>query len=140
MTDATLLTAMESAGKILEEKELSEAMKERGLGTPATRASILETLIKRGYVVREKKTLVATDKGVKLIELVDERVKSPAMTGEWEARLKAMERGDEAFDAFMGDVETYVRDVVRAGHPPAPRPPQPNPAAAASSSGRAAVA
>ncbi|MEZ5365553.1 MAG: DNA topoisomerase 3 [Bryobacterales bacterium] len=114
-TDATLLTAMESAGKTLEEKELSDAMKERGLGTPATRASILETLIKRGYVVREKKTLMATDKGVRLIELVDERVKSPAMTGEWEARLKAMERGGESFDAFMQDVEQYIRDVVGTG-------------------------
>ncbi len=125
-TDATLLTAMESAGKTLEEKDLSDAMKERGLGTPATRASILETLIKRGYLVREKKNLAATEKGVRLIELAEARVKSPAMTGEWEARLKAMERGEESFDAFMNDVENYVREVVEAGTPPAPRPPQPD--------------
>ncbi|MBI1358145.1 MAG: DNA topoisomerase III [Acidobacteria bacterium] len=117
LTDATLLTAMESAGKALDDKELSEAMRERGLGTPATRASILETLIDRGYVERQKRSLAATDKGVRLIEVVHEKVKSPEMTGEWEARLKAIERGDDTLESFMTGIEAYVREVV--GEPPA---------------------
>ena len=69
-TEATLLTAMETAGKTLDDKELSEAMKESGLGTPATRAEIIETLLSREYVVRQGKTLEATDKGIRLIEVV----------------------------------------------------------------------
>ena len=80
LTEATLLTAMETAGKTLDEKELSDAMKESGLGTPATRASIIEVLLKREYIVRIGKNLEATDKGVQLIEVVHPEVKSPAMT------------------------------------------------------------
>jgi DNA topoisomerase-3 len=80
-TEATLLTAMETAGKTLDEKELSDAMKETGLGTPATRASIIEVLLKREYIVRNGKNLEATDKGIHLIEVVHPEVKSPAMTG-----------------------------------------------------------
>ncbi len=87
-TEATLLTAMETAGKTLDEKELSDAMKESGLGTPATRASIIEVLLKREYIVRNGKNLEATDKGIQLIEVVHPEVKSPAMTGQWEAYLK----------------------------------------------------
>lgn len=81
LTDATLLTAMETAGKTLDEKALSEAMKGCGLGTPATRAAIIETLLARGYLVRQGKTFAATDKGISLIETVDPEVKSPLMTG-----------------------------------------------------------
>ncbi len=92
-TDASLLTAMETAGKNLDEKELSDAMRQNGLGTPATRASIIETLLKRRYVERAKKSLVATDKGVRLIEVVHPDAKSPAMTGRWEARLQNTTRG-----------------------------------------------
>ncbi len=84
---------METAGKTLDEKELSDAMKESGLGTPATRAGIIEVLLKREYIVRTGKTLAATDKGVRLIEAVHPEVKSPIMTGQWEARLKRIERG-----------------------------------------------
>jgi len=116
LTDASLLTAMESAGKALDDKELSEAMRERGLGTPATRAQILETLIDRGYVERQKRSLAATEKGVRLIEIVHEKVKSPEMTGEWEARLKAIERGEDSLESFMQAIEDYVREVV--GDPP----------------------
>ncbi len=111
-TDATLLTAMETAGRSLEDKELSAAMRESGLGTPATRAAIIDTLLKREYVVRQGKSLNATDKGIHLIHIVHEQVKSPEMTGRWERRLKRIERGDDHLDAFMWDIATYVREVV----------------------------
>lgn len=111
-TEATLLTAMETAGKTLDEKELSDAMKETGLGTPATRASIIEVLLKRGYIVREGKSLEATDKGVHLIEVVHAEVKSPAMTGQWEAYLKKIQRGEAQLDPFLKGIEDYVRVVV----------------------------
>ena len=80
---------METAGKTLDEKELSDAMKETGLGTPATRAAIIEVLLKREYIVRNGKSLEATDKGIRLIEVVHPEVKSPAMTGQWEAYLQS---------------------------------------------------
>ncbi len=111
-TEATLLTAMETAGKTLDEKELSDAMKETGLGTPATRASIIEVLLKRGYIVREGKSLEATDKGIHLIEVVHAEVKSPAMTGQWEAYLKRIQRGEAQLDPFLKGIEEYVRAVV----------------------------
>jgi len=111
-TEATLLTAMETAGKTLDEKELSDAMKETGLGTPATRASIIEVLLKRGYIVREGKMLQATGKGVHLIEVVHPEVKSPAMTGQWEAYLKRIQRGTAKLEPFIEGIEDYVREVV----------------------------
>ena len=143
-SEATLLTAMETAGKTLEEKELSDAMRELGLGTPATRAQIIETLLRREYVVRDGKSLAATDKGIHLISVVHPDVKSPAMTGEWEARLKRMSRGDGDLPTFMAGIEAYVRavvdrvttgDIPRQTSPAAPRsdperehsPPAPNP-------------
>ena len=111
-TDATLLTAMQTAGKTLDEKELSDAMKETGLGTPATRASIIEVLVERGYIERQAKALAATVKGIHLIEVVHPEVKSPAMTGQWEAQLKRMERGQAELAPFMAGIEDYVREVV----------------------------
>jgi DNA topoisomerase-3 len=111
-TEATLLTAMETAGKTVEEKELSDAMKENGLGTPATRAAIIETLLKRDYVVRNGKSLEATDKGIRLIEVVHPEVKSPAMTGQWEAQLQRIHRGSAHLAPFIQSIEEYVRDVV----------------------------
>jgi DNA topoisomerase-3 len=111
-TEATLLTAMETAGKTLDEKELSDAMKETGLGTPATRAAIIEVLLKRNYIVREGKSLQATDKGIHLIEVVHPEVKSPAMTGQWEAYLKRIERGTAKLEPFIEGIENYVREVV----------------------------
>ncbi|WP_437580875.1 DNA topoisomerase 3 [Sorangium sp. So ce887] len=128
-TEATLLTAMETAGSSLDEKELSEAMKDSGLGTPATRAAIIETLLRREYMVRQGKLLHATDKGVGLIEVVHADVKSPAMTGAWEAKLARMARGGGDLPSFMEGIESYVRHVVEevsAGRRPAggaaPRP------------------
>jgi DNA topoisomerase-3 len=127
-TDATLLTAMETAGKTLDEKELSEAMKESGLGTPATRAAIIEVLLKRGYIVRAGKSLEATDKGIRLIEVVHPEVKSPAMTGQWEARLKRIERGQAQLGPFLEGIEDYVREVVgKVGQRPAASTPTPEP-------------
>ncbi|HEV7517119.1 MAG TPA: DNA topoisomerase 3, partial [Thermoanaerobaculia bacterium] len=111
-TDATLLTAMETAGRTLDDRELSEAMKESGLGTPATRAEIIETLLRRLYVERQGKALVATDKGIRLIEVVHPQVKSPAMTGRWEAELQRIERGQGNLPAFLSGIESYVREVV----------------------------
>jgi DNA topoisomerase III len=126
-SDATLLTAMETAGRTLDEKEISDAMRERGLGTPATRASMIETLLRREYIYREGKSFAATEKGVALIAMVHPHVKSPAMTGEWEAKLGKIERGAETLDVFMAAIERYVREVVgmvasnAASDPGAPR-------------------
>jgi DNA topoisomerase III len=116
-TDATLLTAMETAGKTLEDKALSDAMRENGLGTPATRAAIIETLIQREYITRNGKSLVATDKGIRLIDVVHDHVKSPAMTGQWERRLKEIERGTERLDRFMTDIEVYLQSVMGEASP-----------------------
>ena len=111
-TEATLLTAMETAGKTLDDRELSDAMKDSGLGTPATRAEIIETLLRREYIVRMGKTLEATDKGIRLIEIVHPHVKSPAMTGQWEAQLQRIQRGQGELGAFMREIEEYVKEVV----------------------------
>lgn len=122
-SEGTLLTAMETAGRTLEEKELSDAMRDLGLGTPATRAQIIETLLRREYVVRDGKSLAATDKGIHLISVVHPEVKSPAMTGEWEAKLKRMSRGDGDLPTFMAGIEAFVADVigrVTSGTPPVP--------------------
>ncbi len=111
-TEATLLTAMESAGKTWDSQQLSEAMRERGIGTPATRASIIETLLKRGYIERAEKQLSATDKGIRLLEVVHPKVRSPVMTGEWEAKLRGIERGEDSAEAFMRGIEDFVREVI----------------------------
>ncbi len=119
-TEGTLLTAMETAGKTLDEKELSDAMKETGLGTPATRAAIIEVLLKRQYITRAGKSLEATDKGVRLIEVVHPEVKSPIMTGQWEAYLHRIHRGTAQLGPFIEGIEEYVRKVVgKVGQTPA---------------------
>ncbi|MBL4754474.1 MAG: topoisomerase C-terminal repeat-containing protein [Flavobacteriales bacterium] len=110
-TEATLLQAMETAGKKLDDDELREAMKEGGLGTPATRAQIIETLKKREYVTLKNKSIVSTTKGRQLIVLVDEKIKSPAMTGDWEMKLNKMAKGQYPFKDFMGEIENYVREL-----------------------------
>jgi DNA topoisomerase-3 len=111
-TDATLLTMMETAGRLVDERELSRAMRDSGLGTPATRAAIIETLLQRAYILRDGKTLVATAKGIGLVARVHPHVKSPAMTGEWEAKLARIERGDETLAGFMGAIERWIADVI----------------------------
>ncbi len=127
-TEATLLTAMETAGRTLDDKELSDAMKESGLGTPATRAEIIETLLRRTYVERQGKILHATERGIRLIEIVHPHVKSPAMTGEWEAHLRRVQKGEAALAEFLRGIEGYVKEVIGTAAPaaaaPAPRPEQ----------------
>ncbi len=112
-TEATLLSAMETAGRFVEDEQLREALKERGLGTPATRASIIETLLTRGYVVRDKKTLAATDLGRFLITSIrSPLLTSPELTGDWEARLREIERGRLAPDQFMSEIARFTRSIV----------------------------
>ncbi len=114
-TEATLLSAMEGAGKALTDDELRAAMKDTGLGTPATRASIIETLLKRGYVVRDKKQIVATAAGCALIDALPvQSLASPELTGEWEARLARIARQQETRGAFMADIARYVQESVAA--------------------------
>jgi len=94
---------------------LIEALKEKGVGTPATRASIIEVLINRGYVERKRKNLLSTPNGRQLIALVqDDRLKSPELTGDWEFRLKQMERGEYDPIKFIREVETYTREIISA--------------------------
>ena len=114
-TEATLLGAMERAGDELEDAELKRAMKRNGLGTPATRAAIIETLIGRGYVVREQGALVPTPSGRGLLAALPvPELRSPALTGAWEARLVAMAEGDEDRDRFMTDVRAFVQRTIGA--------------------------
>ncbi len=112
----SLLGAMEAAGKWVEDDALREALKERGIGTPATRAAIIETLLRRNYIRREKKQIRATDMGRCLIALVrDPLLKSPEMTGEWEEKLKRIERAEAEAADFMAGIDAYVRNLVGTG-------------------------
>ncbi|HZI91679.1 MAG TPA: DNA topoisomerase 3 [Thermoleophilaceae bacterium] len=112
-TEASLLAAMEGAGKEVEEDELREAMKDSGIGTPATRASIIERLISVGYIEREGRALIATEKGVQVIRLLGEhQLTSPGLTGDWEHRLGLIERGEDSRPAFMRDIAKFTADTV----------------------------
>ncbi len=112
-TEASLLGAMETAGKDIEEAELREAMKDSGIGTPATRASIIERLIDVGYIEREGRALHATDKGISVIDLLaDHPLTSPELTGSWEHRLGLIEQGEDERAAFMSDIERFTRETV----------------------------
>ncbi len=115
MDDAALLLAMENAGRELDEKELARAMRHSGLGTPATRAAVLQTLLDRGYVVRKGRELRVTDKGFALLDScpVDD-LKSAVITGRWEQRLAEIAEGREARERFMNDVGGYVHSIVDA--------------------------
>jgi len=112
-TENTLLGAMEAAGKLVDDDTLREALKERGIGTPATRAAIIETLIRRNYIRREKKQIRATDMGCCLIALIhDPLLKSPEMTGEWEEKLKQIERKETDPSDFMDGIAAYTRGLI----------------------------
>jgi DNA topoisomerase III len=112
-SESALLGAMETAGKFVEDEELRQAMKESGLGTPATRAAIIERLIKVGYVEREKKILVPTEKGRALISLLKEsQLASPELTARWEERLARMEKGAERRPKFMADINDFATALV----------------------------
>jgi len=116
MTEATLLSAMEGAGKLIEDDTLREAMGERGLGTPATLAATIETLISEEYVRRIGRELVPTAKAFGLFETLDalgiEILQSPEMTGEWEHKLKEIEHGRMKRDEFMLEIQKVARDIV----------------------------
>jgi DNA topoisomerase-3 len=110
--DASLLAAMKNAGREIEDEALAAAMKESGLGTPATRAEIIEKLIRTGYVERQRKQLRATSKGQALIGLVAEPLRSPELTAKWEQRLKDIEQGEAAAEDFNRDIVTWVRGLI----------------------------
>jgi DNA topoisomerase III len=113
-SDASLLGAMETAGKLVDDEELREAMKESGIGTPATRASIIERLITVGYVERDARALVATEKGLNVIRLLDAHMlTSPELTGSWEHRLGKIERGEDSREKFMGDIAGFAQETVK---------------------------
>ena len=112
-TEATLLRAMETAGKFVDNEELRDALKENGIGRPSTRAAIIETLFKRGYIRRERKSLFPTDTGRELISTIhEELLKSAELTGIWERKLRQIERGDYSAQAFIDELKTMVGDVV----------------------------
>jgi DNA topoisomerase-3 len=112
-SDASLLGAMETAGRLVDDDEMREAMKESGIGTPATRASIIERLIDVGYVERDARSLVATEKGLNVIRLLDgHALTSPQLTGDWEQRLGRIERGEEPRKRFMADIKGFAESTV----------------------------
>ncbi|MBM7854922.1 DNA topoisomerase-3 [Desulfohalotomaculum tongense] len=113
-TEATLLAAMENAGKMVKDKEMADTLKAAGgIGTPATRAAIIERLIKVGYIQRQKKTLVPTPKGEALIDLVPEQVKSVEMTAEWEEGLRQIEEGQNDAGTWLENIKNFAREVVQ---------------------------
>jgi DNA topoisomerase-3 len=112
-SDASLLGAMETAGQLVEDEELREAMKDSGIGTPATRAAIIERLIDVGYVERDARALVCTEKGVNVIRLLDSHaLTSPRLTGDWEHRLAKIEQGEDSRERFMADIATFARETI----------------------------
>jgi DNA topoisomerase-3 len=113
-SDASLLGAMETAGKLVDDDELREAMKDSGIGTPATRAAIIERLITVGYVERDGRALVATEKGLNVIRLLNEHaLTSPGLTGSWEQRLGKIERGEDSRKKFMSDIAGFAGETVK---------------------------
>jgi DNA topoisomerase-3 len=113
-SDASLLGAMETAGKLVDDEELREAMKDSGIGTPATRAAIIERLIAVGYIERDGRALVASEKGLNVIRLLNEHMlTSPDLTGSWEHRLGKIERGEDSREKFMGDIAGFAQETVK---------------------------
>jgi len=114
-TDATLLRAMETAGKTVEDEELRDALKENGIGRPSTRAAIIETLIRRHYIQRERSSLHPTQTGFELIDLIhEELIKSAELTGLWEKKLRQIERHEYEAKTFLDELKQMVSDIVLA--------------------------
>lgn len=112
-TESTLLAAMETAGKEIEDDTMRQAMKDSGIGTPVTRAAIIETLLKREYMVRQQKKLVPTEKGLALHSVVKNMaIANVEMTGKWEAELAKIERGEASADGFTHSIEGYTREIT----------------------------
>ena len=123
-TESSILAMMETAGKEMEDEDMREAMKDRGLGTPATRAGMIERLLQRGYIERDKKKLIPTERGIALIRLVgDRQISSPELTGDWEARLNRIAQRQYDHAQFMAEVRAYAAEVVRIAQG-RPEPPQ----------------
>ena len=113
-TEATLLRGMETAGRNIDDEELRQAMKENGIGRPSTRAAIIETLFKRNYIKREKKRIIPTPTGVELIGLIrNPTLKSAELTGQWEHKLRQIERGELSSENFLGELSSLVREMVQ---------------------------
>jgi DNA topoisomerase III len=111
--DGSLLTTMETAGKLVDDEELREAMQENGIGTPATRAAIIERLLQVGYIERDGRALVVTEKGLNVIRLLaGHPLTSPELTGDWENRLAKIESGTDSRKAFMGDIVKFAESTV----------------------------
>lgn len=114
-TEATLLRAMETAGKQVDDEELREMLKNNGIGRPSTRANIIETLFRRKYIERKKKNIFATSTGVELIDTIqDELLKSPELTGEWESKLRKIERGEYDASLFKDELIEMVTNLTRS--------------------------
>jgi DNA topoisomerase-3 len=112
-TEGALLAAMETAGKLVDEEELREAMKDSGIGTPATRSAIIERLLQVGYIERDARALVVTEKGLNVIRLLGEHpLTSPGLTGDWEHRLANIETGEDSRQKFMGDIVKFTEETV----------------------------
>ena len=113
-TEATLLRAMETAGKQVEDEELREMLKNNGIGRPSTRANIIETLFKRKYIEKKRKNLIATQTGIELIDTIeDELLKSPELTGEWESKLRKIEKGEYEANQFKEELIEMVTDLTQ---------------------------
>ncbi len=114
-TEGTLLRAMESAGKTVDDEELREAMKENGIGRPSTRAAIIETLFRRGYIYRQRKNIMASQAGIDLIATIkEELLKSAKLTGIWENKLRRIERGDYSAGEFIDELKRQISEIVLA--------------------------
>ena len=112
-TEGTLLRAMESAGKTVDDEELRDAMKENGIGRPSTRAAIIETLFKRRYIYRERKNIMASQAGIDLIATINEELlKSAKLTGLWENKLRRIERGEYKAADFIAELKSMVEEIV----------------------------
>ena len=112
-TEATLLRAMETAGKTVDDEELRDAMKENGIGRPSTRAAIIEKLFQRKYIIREKKNIKATEIGINLIQtIISPLLKSAELTGRWEQKLRGIERGDYTAQQFLSELKQMTTEVV----------------------------
>ena len=113
-TEATLLRAMETAGKTVTDEELRDALKENGIGRPSTRAAIIETLFKRNYIRKERKSLIATDTGIQLISLIHEDLlKSAELTGQWEKKLREIEAHKYDARQFIQELKQMVWQIVQ---------------------------
>ncbi|EKB57552.1 type IA DNA topoisomerase [Bergeyella zoohelcum] len=113
-TEATLLRAMETAGRQIEDEELRESLKNNGIGRPSTRANIIETLYKRKYIEKKRKNIIATPTGISLINTIDdELLKSPELTGEWEYKLRKIERGEYDAQVFKNELIEMVKDLTQ---------------------------